>query len=333
MSGKYAKEAEEARKAEEEYDRLQGYDQADGERGVERSRYKMPELGPSDGDVPPMNWHSLPKSGMEFKDEQGAEPGRILPYLFLGGKVHARDKATLKRLKINHILNMSPTRDTDPNAGIPNFFQSDKKFTYKRVPIFDNNGENIIEHLKGCIDFIDKAQYYGAVLVHCNQGVSRSTSMCLGYLMDKKGMTLQDAYDHIKKQRKQAGPNTAFRRQLELYDRIKRKERKAKEEKDAKNGKKRSAKPSALRGPSGPTRGPSGPARGPSGPVRGPSGPARGPTMPPSSGQSIGPAMPPSAQIGVTMPPKSAQIGVTMPPSASESIGPTMPPAKKQRQD
>ena len=51
-----------------------------------------------DDDIPPMNWHNLPKSGTQFKDDQGAEPGRILPYLYLGGKVHAKDKATLKRL-------------------------------------------------------------------------------------------------------------------------------------------------------------------------------------------------------------------------------------------
>jgi hypothetical protein len=191
MSEEAARKADEARKAEEEYDRLQGYDQAGGERGVERSRYKIPELGPTDGSVPAMNWHSLPKSGMEFKDDQGAEPGRVLPYLYLGGKVHARDKKMLKRLNINHIVNLTPSRDQDPAAGCPNFFQSDKKFSYKRIPIYDNNGENIIEHMQSCIDFIDKSQFYGACLVHCNQGVSRSTTICLGYLMDKKGYTLQ----------------------------------------------------------------------------------------------------------------------------------------------
>lgn len=31
----------------------------------------------------------------------------------------------------------------DPVAGVPNFFEKDKLFTYRRCPIFDNKAEDI----------------------------------------------------------------------------------------------------------------------------------------------------------------------------------------------
>jgi hypothetical protein len=58
-----------------------------------------------------MNWHNLPKSGMQFSKDQDKEPARILPFLYLGGKAHAKDKGTLNRLNIKHILNMTPSRE------------------------------------------------------------------------------------------------------------------------------------------------------------------------------------------------------------------------------
>lgn len=38
--------------------------------------------------------------------ESDAEPTLILAHLFLGSKVHARDRELLQRLKITHILNV-----------------------------------------------------------------------------------------------------------------------------------------------------------------------------------------------------------------------------------
>lgn len=84
--------------------------------------------------------------------------------------------------------------------------------------MFDNNGEDIAQYIYTCTEFIEKAKHYSSILVHCNQGVSRSTSIVLGYLMLKKGMGLQEAYDMVKSKRKQAGPNTNFRKQLEKFE-------------------------------------------------------------------------------------------------------------------
>lgn len=94
--------------------------------------------------------------------EDDAEPSQILEHVFLGSRAHARDKELLQRLGITHILNVTPPKKTDPVAGVPNFFEKEKLFTYRRCPIFDNKAEDISSVLEGCIAFIDQAKYYGA---------------------------------------------------------------------------------------------------------------------------------------------------------------------------
>ena len=42
--------------------------------------------------------------------------------------------------------------------------------TYKRVPIFDNRGEDLLGHMESAISFIRQAKHYGNILVHCNLG-------------------------------------------------------------------------------------------------------------------------------------------------------------------
>ena len=37
-------------------------------------------------------------------------PAKILDYLFVGGKVHAKNRGLLKDYKITHVLNMTPPR-------------------------------------------------------------------------------------------------------------------------------------------------------------------------------------------------------------------------------
>jgi len=54
----------------------------------------------------------------------------------------------------------------------------------------------------------------GRVLVHCNDGVSRSATLCIFYLMKYHHMTLADAYESVRKQRPIIRPNIGFWKQL-----------------------------------------------------------------------------------------------------------------------
>lgn len=49
-------------------------------------------------------------------------------------------------------------RSLDPVAGCPNFFEgrSPPPFAYKRIPIFDNRGEDILQHMDGAVAFIEQ---------------------------------------------------------------------------------------------------------------------------------------------------------------------------------
>lgn len=48
-------------------------------------------------------------------------------------------------------------RSLDPEAGCPNFFESkDPSLTYKRIAIFDNRGEEILQYMDQATRFIDQ---------------------------------------------------------------------------------------------------------------------------------------------------------------------------------
>jgi protein-tyrosine phosphatase len=152
-------------------------------------------------------------------DETSEMPSLILPFLYLGGKVVARARETLDTLNIRSIINCTPSRDTDPRAGVPNFYQAEKeRFTYRRVPVFDSKGANLSQYFNSCVDFIDKSKHHGAVLVHCVQGVSRSTSIVLAYLMKSKGVPLDKALEFVRKRRPVARPNASFMKQLQDFE-------------------------------------------------------------------------------------------------------------------
>lgn len=58
----------------------------------------------------------------------------------------------------------------------------------------------------------------GVVLVHCNAGVSRSSSIVIGYLMQREGLSFEDAYSQVKLARPSVHPNPGFYQQLQSYN-------------------------------------------------------------------------------------------------------------------
>jgi protein-tyrosine phosphatase len=141
----------------------------------------------------------------------------VLGYLYLGGKLDAKDKEKLQKMGIKYILNCTPPRTLDKENGCPNYYEKEKSFVYKRIPIFDNKGEDITSHLDAAYAFIEEGKHYGKVLVHCHKGVSRSASFVIGYLMRKNEFTFDEALAHVQMCRSVVQPNTAFVEQLRMY--------------------------------------------------------------------------------------------------------------------
>jgi hypothetical protein len=139
---------------------------------------------------------------------------QILSFLYLGSKYDAKNESWLKSADIRYVINATPPRSLDPVSGTPNYFQKDKRYKYKRIPIFDNQGEDLLSHLDVACAFIDEGKHYGSVLVHCHRGISRSASIVIAYLMKYNDFTCAEAIDFVKSCRPIIQPNETFLAQL-----------------------------------------------------------------------------------------------------------------------
>ena len=235
--------------------------------------------------------------------------------LYIGGKQDAKAKEVLQSLKISYILNCTPPRAMDPETGCQNFFEKEKAFVYKRIPVFDNRGEDLLQHMEESYRFIEEGKHYGGVLVHCHKGISRSASFVIGYLMKKNEMSLDEALDYIQSIRSIVQPNLAFMSQLRAYELQLANERSAAAANSSSNSSSSSSKHHGLS-----SMGPSVSA----GPSVGPCiGPSTGPSTEPSP--SCGPSLP-----GITTEPnnivstqESTDVSVS-----TVSIGPSGPPGQ-----
>ncbi|CAJ1374649.1 unnamed protein product, partial [Effrenium voratum] len=150
-----------------------------------------------------------------------AHSSEILPWLFLGGKRNLDNDVELTvRTGITHVLNLAndvtPINDvvTDVTAynkerGLP--------FVYKKMSLGDTADQDILSVLEEALSFIQEAHEANVehhVLVNCAQGVSRSASVVIAYLMKHQRMSLRDAYFHVRERRSIADPRKEFVDQL-----------------------------------------------------------------------------------------------------------------------
>lgn len=85
------------------------------------------------------------------------------------------------------------------------------KFKYKVIKITDSAIEKLSDYFLECFAFIDEARdENGVVLVHCYQGVSRSVSVVIAYLMLCNDITFGEAYAQVRAKRAVAAPNNGF---------------------------------------------------------------------------------------------------------------------------
>ncbi|CAL1263822.1 unnamed protein product [Larinioides sclopetarius] len=82
-------------------------------------------------------------------------------------------------------------------------------------------GYPLHQHFDEAIAFIREALHAGkGILVHCKQGISRSATLVLAYLIVEEGMPLQEA-TRVVRQRREILPNEGFLLQLcNLYEQI-----------------------------------------------------------------------------------------------------------------
>ncbi|KAF2737307.1 dual specificity protein phosphatase 12 [Polyplosphaeria fusca] len=129
--------------------------------------------------------------------------------IFIGGIFTLRRREALKQANITHVLSVLRL-PLDPHLFRP--------FTHKVVEADDVEDENLLEHFPATCAFIqDAVDSGGAVLVHCAMGKSRSASCVIAYLMQKHGVTVEQALCHVRQARRICEPNEGFMKQLELW--------------------------------------------------------------------------------------------------------------------
>lgn len=124
-----------------------------------------------------VGWHYSMRSNMQ----------EIIPGVFLGPYSSALKscKSNLLNNGITHIICVR--QDIEANFIKPQF--NDSLFTYLTLDIADAVTESIIKHFPKVRQFIDDALAKNAkVLVHGNNGISRSATLVLAYIMEKFGL-------------------------------------------------------------------------------------------------------------------------------------------------
>ena len=136
----------------------------------------------------------------------------IIPdFLYLSSYNAAKNRDLLEQNKITHIINCAADF-------CENLFNQDKKFTYLSFYLKDHVIENIECLFYECIKFIENAKEKGGrVLVHCIQGISRSVTIVIAYLIFSKKISYDKAFNIVQEQREIASPNFGFSIQLQNF--------------------------------------------------------------------------------------------------------------------
>jgi len=137
-------------------------------------------------------------------------PGR----LYLSGITAASSTPTLAEYGITHVLSIV-TADEAPRMpeGIKQHI----------IPISDTSTTDILSRFPEVVASINSAFHESKdsrVLVHCVEGVSRSASAVIAYLMAERGMSFGQALRIVKRRRSIVCPNLGFARQLSEWGTI-----------------------------------------------------------------------------------------------------------------
>jgi predicted protein tyrosine phosphatase len=125
-------------------------------------------------------------------------------FLYVSGEDAAKDASIVAQACITHVLNCAGPQ-------CPNHHAADPAFTYLRLNLYDHASEDILWFVYPALDFITAARTTGGrVLLHCAQGVSRSCSLAIAWLMHAEGASYQEAYAKTRACRGVCAPNPSF---------------------------------------------------------------------------------------------------------------------------
>ncbi len=143
---------------------------------------------------------------LEKKEENTAYLIEVIPGLFLGNYKAASNEKLLSENKIEVIFNLVESLENrfPDNIVYHNFKISDSSnFT------LDERVSEINVHLHNYLSNNRR------VLVHCRQGISRSPSVIIAFLIKFKDFSFEQAFSFVRSKAKNIEPNFGFLAQLQ----------------------------------------------------------------------------------------------------------------------
>lgn len=139
------------------------------------------------------------------------EISRIIPLLYLGNCMNAHNCKILHIIPINAILNITLGEDTQ-------CMHPEHNIDYHMISIPDLLFIDIGQYFDITFNFIESNISNGrAVYVHCMEGISRSPTIVIAYLMKKYNQTYENVLFHVKMKRICIEPNIGFIVHLKSY--------------------------------------------------------------------------------------------------------------------
>lgn len=183
--------------------------------GSETARDKASSLAIPSVAVPPLALATATDDYQEDEDYSQTESARkirklahfrtrcsqVEPWLFISGQLVAEDEAKLAENGITDVLNCAATVIPCAHEGL----------TYHKLPLGDHAMEQIDRYFYAVLDMMDTVRMAGGkLLVHCHQGVSRSCTFIVAYLMWHRGFGYNQALQTVREVRGICQPNNGF---------------------------------------------------------------------------------------------------------------------------
>lgn len=150
--------------------------------------------------------------------EGAGDPNEILPWLFLGDMKHGICiVSTYSHLKVSRVLNVGG--GSMPNAqylaALKKHHATESGYLMKPISDYGDTDLKSSKDVKKALNFIiDSKHKSGRCLVHCRQGVNRSPTMVLLFLLLEEKFPLQQALHHVQQRRPCSRPHPHYWEQL-----------------------------------------------------------------------------------------------------------------------
>ncbi|KAJ7119950.1 protein-tyrosine phosphatase-like protein [Mycena crocata] len=131
--------------------------------------------------------------------------------LYLGSLAAVIDPTLLRTHGISRIVQVLE----------PQFAPQQDDFAVYNIDISDTESTDLLPHLEPACKYIEHAlKGRENILIHCHQGVSRSASILIAYLIHTHAMTYETALAFVKGKRACVDPNSGFARTLVKWEAI-----------------------------------------------------------------------------------------------------------------